>query len=80
MMMGSTGAELRTSLKAECDYSAKPRVDESTAFVGGLLNDLLMYGRWHVEELSGATILVSRVLKQRVHPSLMFEELMFEDA
>ena len=73
-MLGSTGVELRTSLKAECDYSAKPRVDELTGFVGGSLIYLLMCDHLHEEELNGVKILLSRVLKHWVVLPSMFED------
>ena len=72
-MLDSTGVELRTSLIAECGYLAKPRVDVSRGFVGGLLIDLLMCDRLHEEELNGEKILLSRVLRHWVGRSLMFQ-------
>lgn len=73
-MLGSTGVELRTSLKAECDYSAKPRVDESTGFVCGSLIDLLTCDHLHEEELDGEKTLLSRVLKHWVILLLILED------
>ena len=73
-MLGSTDVELRTSLKAECDYSAKSRVDELTGFVGGSLIYLLTCDHLHEEELDGEKILMSRVLKHRVDLRLMCED------
>ena len=73
-MLGSTGVELRTSLKAECDYSAKPRVDELTGFVGGSLIYLLMCDHLHEEELNGEKMLLSRELNHRVVLLLIFED------
>jgi hypothetical protein len=46
----------------------------SIGFVGGLLIDRLTCVRWPVEALSDEMNLVSRVLKQRVRLSLMFED------
>ena len=73
-MLGSTGVELRTSLKAECDHSAKPRVDELTGFVDGSLIDLQTCDHLHEEELNGVKILLSRVLKHWVDLLLIFED------
>ena len=73
-MLGSTGVELRTSLKAECDHSAKARVDELTGFVDGPQIYRLTCDHLHEEELNGVKILLSRVLKPWVDLRLMFED------
>jgi hypothetical protein len=57
----------------EYGHLVKLKVDVSTGFVGGLLIDRLTCVRWPVEALSDEMNLVSRVLKQRVRLSLMFE-------
>ena len=73
-MLGSTGVELRTSLKAECDHSAKPRVDELTGFVDGSLIYRLTCDHLHEEELNGEKMLLSRELNHRVVLLLIFED------
>ena len=73
-MLGSTAVELRTSLKAECDHSAKPRVDELTGFVDGSLIYRLTCDHLHEEELNGEKMLLSRELNHRVVLLLIFED------
>ena len=73
-MLGSTGVELRTSLKAECDHSAKPRVDELTGFVDGSLIYRQTCDHLHEEELNGEKILLSRELNHRVVLLLILED------
>ena len=73
-MLGSTGVELRTSLKAECDHSAKPRVDELTGFVDGSLIYRQTCDHLHEEELNGEKMLLSRELNHRVVLLLIFED------
>ena len=73
-MLGSAGVELRTSLKAECDCSAKPRVDELTGFVGGSLIYRQTCDHLHEDELNGEKILLSRELNHRVVLLLILED------